>query len=70
MVSYGRVDSVVGLPCGGSEVDTTMRWMPVSDAFAWVGLYDPDDYTETYRLAGSLIPLGWVDRVHTSTIGV
>ena len=70
MVSYGRGVSVVGLPCGGSEVDTTMRWMPVSGSFARVGLYDPGDHTETYRLAGSLIPLGWVDRVHTSTMGV
>ena len=41
MVSCGRGVSVVGLPCGGSEVDTTMRWMPVADSFAWVSLYDP-----------------------------
>ena len=70
MVSRGRGVSVVCLPCGGNEVGSTMRWMPVAGSFAWVGLYDPDDHTEAYRLAGSLIPLGWVDRVHTSTIGV
>ena len=70
MVSYGRGVSVVCLPCGGNEVGSTMRWMPVAGSFAWVSLYDTGDHTDTFRLAGSLIPLGWVDRVHTSTIGV
>lgn len=70
MVSRGRGVCVVCLPCGGNEVGSTMRWMPVADSFAWVSLYDLGDHTNTFRLASSLIPLEWVDRVHTSTIGV
>ncbi len=47
MVSRGCAICVVGLPCGGSEVDTTMRWMPVSGSCAQVRLYNQGDYTQT-----------------------